>query len=298
VSLSSLAAAAHVALQHAPGTPGQKKAVPGPIDKRRYAQVCERHPDGRFKKRSQPPGAAVPDSATEPPKPTQPTRDLDNGSPPSNSNPGRSCRVRTEPGNCIHTSAVSPASGGRSASGGPGSRGVLIRNPQRNPSWKGKKKQLNLAPGMTPRRRGEGSPPPTFTVEGYNPCKYDTFYCSRCRTDNSPHSYRECPLWRECGFCDRLGHWGFDCPTPHTKCSKHRCGVHVGHPKIGKACPWSKERKNENFGYKTNGLERNLTKAREIYGVGLDWDSYRLPMWLTRAEGPQQQLEAQTSYGV
>jgi hypothetical protein len=58
------------------------------------------------------------------------------------------------------------------------------------------------------------------------------------------------------------------------------------------------ERKNENFGYGANGLEQDLKKAWEIYGVGLDWDSYGLPMWLTRWEGPQVKSEVETSCNV
>ena len=113
-----------------------------------------------------------------------------------------------------------------------------------------------------------------------------TWYCGKCQTDGADHSYRECPFWKECGFCDKVGHWGFDCWTPHVKCSKHRCGVHVGHSHMGKCCPWSRENKKRNFSYAAGGLIRDLRKAREVYGVGMDWDSYGLPMWLTRREGP------------
>jgi hypothetical protein len=72
----------------------------------------------------------------------------------------------------------------------------------------------------------------------------------------------------------------------------------MGHPKVGRQCPWSGETKNKNFGYAVNGSERDLAKAREIYGMGLDWDSYGLPMWLTRAEGLQQWIEGLMSPDV
>jgi hypothetical protein len=283
---------------NAPGTPEPEKTVPDPIDKCGYAYTAERHPDGRFKKRRQPSGTTVPDLATEPSQSAQPTRDLSNGPTSPNSNTSGPRGIRPKSRNRVRTSRIGSPLGGQSITGSTEPCEVLIRNPKCNPPWGKKRKTINPAPGMTSRRVGEGSPPPTFTVEGYNPRGYDTFYCSRCRTDNSSHSYRECPLWRECRFCDRIGHWGFDCPIPHTKCSRHRCGVHVGHPRIGKACPWSKERKNENFRYGANGLERDLTRAREVYGVGLDWDSYGLPVWLTRAEGPQWPIEELTSYDV
>ena len=118
-----------------------------------------------------------------------------------------------------------------------------------------------------------------------------TWYCSKCRTNNADHSYKECPTWCKCGFCDKEGHWGFDCWMPHVKCSKHRCGVHIGRPKMGRWCPWSRENKKKTFRYMARGLTHDLAKAQRVYGVGLDWDAYGLPMWLTRHKGPAQQLD-------
>src|ERR1700679_4057925 len=99
-------------------------------------------------------------------------------------------------------------------------------------------------------------------------------YCSKCRKDNVKHSYEECPTWRLCGYCDQEGHWGFHCPTPHYKCLRGRCGVHVGHCNIGEVCPVSRETKVQNFGYACNGQVTNLEHARNIYRDGMDWSSY------------------------
>jgi hypothetical protein len=59
---------------------------------------------------------------------------------------------------------------------------------------------------------------------------------------------------------------------------------------MGRWCPWSRENKKKNFGYTAGGLTCDLVKARKIYGVGMDWDTYGLPMWLTRREGLAQRL--------
>jgi hypothetical protein len=103
------------------------------------------------------------------------------------------------------------------------------------------------------------------------------YYCSRCQLDNQEHEYKNCLKWRFCGFCDQEGHWGFDCPTPHFKCLRNRCGVHVGHPYIGKMCPRSRETKVMNFSYACEGQVCDLERAKTIYGEGLDWSSYGMP---------------------
>jgi hypothetical protein len=102
------------------------------------------------------------------------------------------------------------------------------------------------------------------------------FYCSKCRVDNAEHGYEDCPTWKICGFCDKIGHWGFHCPHPHVKCTRLRCGVHVGHRNIGDMCPWSRETKVHNFRYACNGQICDLAFAKTVYGEGLDWDSYNL----------------------
>jgi hypothetical protein len=99
------------------------------------------------------------------------------------------------------------------------------------------------------------------------------FYCSKCREDYADHRYEDCPTWRQCGFCDQQGHWSFDCTTPHVKCTRYRCGVHVGHRNIGELCPWSKEVKRYNFNYDCDGQVCDLDRARRIYGDDLDWSS-------------------------
>jgi hypothetical protein len=128
----------------------------------------------------------VPDSAEEPPKSTQPIRGLSNGPPSPNSNTGRSRRVCTKPGNSVCSGRIGSVPGGWSAPSGSGSQGTLVRVTQWNPPWGRKRKEVNMAPGTTHRAIGTGSPPPTFIVKGYDPCKYDTFYCSRCRTCYNP----------------------------------------------------------------------------------------------------------------
>jgi hypothetical protein len=111
-------------------TPKPQETVPDPINKRWWAQICERHPDGRFKKkRCQPPGTAVPDPATEPAESTQPTWDLSDSPTSSNSDPDRSRRVCAKPGDGLCASTVSPTIGGWSTSSGPGTSEIVVRNP-------------------------------------------------------------------------------------------------------------------------------------------------------------------------
>jgi hypothetical protein len=100
------------------------------------------------------------------------------------------------------------------------------------------------------------------------------YYCSKCRTNDAEHSYENCPTWRHCGFCDKIGHWGFHCETPHIKCTQNRCSIHVGHRHIRDVYPWSKEVKQQNFRYACEGQIVDLAHACSIYGEGLDWDSY------------------------
>ena len=97
-------------------------------------------------------------------------------------------------------------------------------------------KQLSLnevAMRTTPRKKARTWPPMKLT----------RFYCSKCRVDDAEHSYENCPTWKVCGFCDQIGHWGYHCLVPHCKCTRLRCGVHVGHRNIGSICPWSRETK-------------------------------------------------------
>jgi hypothetical protein len=101
----------------APRTPGQEKAVPDPINKRRYAYTAERHPDGQFKKRSQPPGTTIPDLTAEPPQPAQPAQNLDDSSVASNSNTSRPRGVCPKPRDRVCTSKVSSPPSGRSITG-------------------------------------------------------------------------------------------------------------------------------------------------------------------------------------
>jgi hypothetical protein len=54
------------------------------------------------------------------------------------------------------------------------------------------------------------------------------FYCSKCGETSADHQYEQCPTWRTCGYCNKEGHLGFHCPTPHVKCTWYRCGVDVG----------------------------------------------------------------------
>ena len=106
--------------------------------------------------------------------------------------------------------------------------------------------------------------------------KLTRYYCSKCRTDDADHQYENCPTWRQCGFCDKQGHWSFHCTMLHVKCTRHRCGVHVGHRNIRDMCPWLKEVKRYNFGYDCEGAVVDLVRACEIYGPELDWSSVTL----------------------
>jgi hypothetical protein len=102
-------------------SPTPEEAVPCPINKPTWAWYVEQTPNGRFKKRSrQSPGTTVPNSTAEPPKPTQPTGDLNGGPPPPNSNPGRSRRVCAKSGDSVCSHRISPQSGGWSTPVVPG----------------------------------------------------------------------------------------------------------------------------------------------------------------------------------
>jgi hypothetical protein len=101
-------------------------------------------------------------------------------------------------------------------------------------------------------------------------------YCSKCGEVSADHNYEGCPTWRVCGWCDKTGHWSYHCPTPHVKCTRYRCGVHVGHRNIGDMCPWSREVKKQNFRYECDGQIIDLAHARMIYGEDLDWSSHGL----------------------
>ena len=123
-----------------------------------------------------------------------------------------------------------------------------------------------VAMRTTPRKKAQTQPPMKLT----------RFYCSKCRVDNAEHSYEDCPTWKVCGFCDQVRHWGYHCPTPHCKCTRLRCGVHVGHRNIGLLCPWSHETKIYDFRYGHDGQVVDLPHTQMIYGDGLDWSSYGL----------------------
>ena len=96
------------------------------------------------------------------------------------------------------------------------------------------------------------------------------YYCSKCHMDNADHSYEQCPTWKFCGFYDKVGHWGFHCSTLHVKCTRLRCGVHVGHRHIGKMCPWLREMKVDNFHYSCDRQVADLPYVMMLYGEGLD----------------------------
>ena len=255
--------------------PGPSSHIPGPLPERphitkqrAYATYAVQHPDGRFKRA---PRAKVADPAPEPPKPAQPSQELGNDPTTSSSDSDRSLGVCPGPRDRLCPSTICAAPSRRRDTSGPGVESILGKRPSIHSSdyygtkWR-RKEVLSAEVGAT-------------------------WYCSKCCTENADHSYKECPTWRQCGFCDKEGHWGFNCRTPHVKCSKHRCGVHVGHPKMGRWCPWSRENKKKNFGYTARGLTCDLKRAWKIYGVGMDWDAYGLPMWLTTREGPAQRLD-------
>ena len=96
--------------------------------------------------------------------------------------------------------------------------------------------------------------------------------------NTTDHQYENCPTWRQCGFCDKQGHWSFHCTTLHIKCTQYHCRVHIGHRNIGDMCPWSKEVKRYNFRYDCKGAVVDLVHAHEIYGPELDWSSLGFAM--------------------
>ena len=108
--------------------------------------------------------------------------------------------------------------------------------------------------------------------------KLRQYYCSKCCINDADHQYKNCPTWRQCGFCDKQGHWSFHCTTLHIKCTQYHCRVHIGHRNIGDMCPWSKEVKRYNFRYDCKGAVVDLVHAHEIYGPELDWSSLSFAM--------------------
>jgi hypothetical protein len=169
----------------------------------------------------------------------------------------RQQRLREELWNSIHSPRLGAANEGGTAGSAPGP-GTPLKRPYLDETV------MHAAP-----KKKRKMPSRSHAI-----MKLTRFYCSKCQTDGAEHSYENCPTWRHCGFCDKVGHWGFHCETPHIKCTQNCCGVHVGHRHIGDVCPWSKEVKQQNFKYACEGQIMDLAHAHSIYGEGLDWDSY------------------------
>ena len=187
--------------------PGPSSHVPGPLPERSnvtkqraYAAYAARHPNGQFKRA---PRAKITDPTPEPSKPAQPSQELGDDPTTSSSDSDRPLRVRPSPRDRLHPSTIRAAPSQRRDTSGSGVESVLGKCPSIHSSdYYGSK-----------RRRKE-----VLSAE-----VGATWYCSKCRTKSADHCYKECPTWRKCRFCDKEGHWGFDCRTPHVKCSKcHR----------------------------------------------------------------------------
>ena len=160
----------------------------------------------------------------------------------------------TELHDSLHLREFSPKIGQWSSTSGPGSLHLM------------KRPALDEVAMHTSSKKARTHPKMQLTC----------YYCSKCCMDNADHSYKQCPTWKFCGFCDKVRHWGFHCSTLHVKCTRLRCGVHIGHRHIGKMCPWSRETKVDNFHYSCDGQVADLPHAMMIYEEGLDWSSYGL----------------------
>jgi hypothetical protein len=184
----------------------------------------------------------------------QPTRDIYSGPPAPGSDADRQQRLRTELHDSLRLREFSPEISQRSSASGPESP-RLMKRPTLD----------EVAMHVNPKK-----------ARTCLKMRLTRYYCSKCRTDNADHSYEQCPTWKFCGFCDKVGHWGFHCSTLHVKCTRLRCRVYVGHRHIGKMCPWLREMKVDNFRYSCDGQVVDLPHAMMIYGEGLDWSSYGL----------------------
>ena len=194
------------------------------------------------------------DAAPECGEPLQLTWDIYSGPPAPGSDADRQQRLRAELRDSLHLREFSPEIGQWSGASGPKSPHAV------------KRPALDEVAMCASPKKARTCPKIWLTH----------YYCSKCHVDNADHSYEQCPTWKFCGFCDKVGHWGFHCSTPHVKCMRLRCGVYVGHRHIGKMCPWSRETKVDNFRYSCDGQVADLPHVMVIYGEELDWSSYGL----------------------
>ena len=193
-------------------------------------------------------------AASECGEPLQSTQDIYSGPPAPGSDADRQQQLYAELRDSLCLREFSPEIGQRSSASSPKSP-CLMKRPA-----------LDEVAMHTNPKKAKTHPKMRLTQ----------YYCSKCHVNNANHSYNQCPTWKFCGLCDKVGHWGFHCSTPHVKCTRLRCRVHVGHRHIGKMCPWSRETKVDNFHYSCNGQVADLPHTMMIYGEGLDWSSYGL----------------------
>ena len=152
------------------------------VKRLRLAREAERFPNGRFKPANQCAlGTTVPDSTPEPPESAQPTREFGDDTAPPNSHPCRSRRLRASAGDSLCPHELSPAPCQWRASSSPKPEPVLGKQPciDNSECYGARRKKCGVTVGTT-------------------------WYCGKCQTDGADHSYRECPFWKEYGFCDKV----------------------------------------------------------------------------------------------
>ena len=139
-------------------------------------------------------------------EPLQPAWDIYSGPPAPGSDADRQQWLCAELRDSLHLREFSPEIGQWGSTSGSGSLRMMKRPALDEIAMRTNPKKAKTHPKM----------------------RLTHYYCSKCHVDNANHSYEQCPTWKFCGFCDKVGHWGFYCSTPHVKCMRLRCGVHVG----------------------------------------------------------------------
>ena len=99
------------------------------------------------------------------------------------------------------------------------------------------------------------------------------YYCGKCNRDGVDHVYEDCPKWRNCCFCDAVGHWSFHCVTLHAKCTDEQCLIQIGHRHAGARCPTSAISRGEEYAYAYEDTEGRVVVPESMF-EDLNWWSF------------------------
>jgi hypothetical protein len=105
-----------------------------------------------------------------------------------------------------------------------------------------------------------------------------SFYCSKCNRDGVDHRYEDCPLWRECLYCQKKGHYSHDCHHPHARCTVHRCQVFPDHQYYGRNCP-VKATELQPITHLWDEYDVDDVDAGEALWEDIDWESIDRGDW-------------------